>query len=351
MFFPKRGEVDRCWEITARVSLNPAAPAALAAHFCTHACAWHLAIVNWTPAPVRRPPGGCWREARAHSQGTPCADTAFRNALTRPGSRPHECGETRQRRAPLDFLTRIAVQRVPAAAPRRIGGVSGKPLPLAAINLPACPILRFLLPLQFLGFAQSPALARCFQGDLSRPAKGQPRGLRDSSGSCQAAHPRRLVVCRGCAEVLVPLVLMIRCSAARSQNYQDACEVDRIRNVLVNAIGETSPPPTTSSGLSASQRTRCCPRTPSATPRDEALTSQRDQANALRASQRCCFVLFPLSWPANHGGNCAHAGCLQDTRLLLKPDVYSILGIYAKNDWGLKPTVLKQEFPQAPPSG
>ncbi len=32
------------------------------------------------------------------------------------------------------------------------------------------------------------------------------------------------------------------------------------------------------------------------------------------------------------------AGLLQDKRLLFKPDIYTYLGIYSRNEWGIKPS-------------
>lgn len=32
------------------------------------------------------------------------------------------------------------------------------------------------------------------------------------------------------------------------------------------------------------------------------------------------------------------AGLLQDKRLLFKPDIYTHLGIYSRNEWGIKPS-------------
>ena len=39
-----------------------------------------------------------------------------------------------------------------------------------------------------------------------------------------------------------------------------------------------------------------------------------------------------------------HAGPLRDARLLLKPDAYSILGIYASNEWGIKASVVEERL-------
>ena len=38
-------------------------------------------------------------------------------------------------------------------------------------------------------------------------------------------------------------------------------------------------------------------------------------------------------------------GLLRDRRLLLKPDIYTHLGIYSKNEWQLRPTVLEARLP------
>mmetsp|Transcript_39449 Transcript_39449/g.111800 ORF Transcript_39449/g.111800 Transcript_39449/m.111800 type:complete len:362 (+) Transcript_39449:213-1298(+) len=43
-------------------------------------------------------------------------------------------------------------------------------------------------------------------------------------------------------------------------------------------------------------------------------------------------------------------GSIADARLLLKPDIYSILGIYAKNQWGMKPTVREANLAGPDPS-
>eukprot|EP00873_Tetraselmis_striata_P035958 jgi/Tetstr1/456222/TSEL_042985.t1 len=46
----------------------------------------------------------------------------------------------------------------------------------------------------------------------------------------------------------------------------------------------------------------------------------------------------------------ALGGLMADARLLLKPDIYSILAINARNEWGLRPTVRVASL-RAPPPG
>lgn len=38
-------------------------------------------------------------------------------------------------------------------------------------------------------------------------------------------------------------------------------------------------------------------------------------------------------------------GLLQDKRLLFKPDIYTHLGIYSRNEWGIKPSTQEARLP------